>query len=269
MPHSLTIDAKNNILTANYAKGAAQAMLALGHKRPRIHCITSTVAQDISSDVILAVGATSSFTISVEEICELVAATNSLVVNIGTLDSNRRAAIIPAIQTATEYAKPWILDPVSVHASNTRLEFARGLMEYHPSLVRGNALEIQKLANSNSPMAAQELALQYGCVVAQTGETDIITNGVKTLMIANGHPMQTRISAMGCATTAFIACFMAIDHDAFDAAVQALLIMGVAAELAATKSFGPGSMHMNLLDSIYTINEQILARYGHVVELAN
>ena len=87
-------------------------------------------------------------------------------------------------------------------------------------------------------------------------------------MIGNGHPMQTRISAMGCATTAFIACFMAIDHDAFDAAVQALLIIGVAAELAANQSFGPGSMHINLLDAIYTINEQNLARYGHIVELA-
>jgi hydroxyethylthiazole kinase len=269
MPHSLSLDSKHNQLTADYAKGAAEALLALSHKRPRVQCITSTVAQDISSDVILAVGAASSFTISVEEISELVAATNSLVVNIGTLDANRRAAITPAIQTATEYGHPWILDPVSVHASNTRLEYARSLLEFHPSIVRGNALEIQALANSTSPMAAQELALQYGCVVAQTGETDIITNGVKTLMIANGHPMQTRISAMGCATTAFIACFMAIDHDAFDAAVQALLIMGVAAELAATKSFGPGSMHMNLLDSIYAINEQTLTRYGHVVELAN
>ena len=268
MPHSLSIDAKHNHLTADYAKGASQAMLALSHKRPRVHCVTSTVAQDISSDVILAVGATSSFTISLEEITELVAATNSLVINIGTLDSNRRAAIMPAIQTATEYTKPWILDPVSVHASNTRLQYARKLLDYRPAIVRGNALEIQKLANSKNPMAAQELALQYGCVVAQTGETDIITNGVKTLMIANGHSMQTRISAMGCATTAFIGCFMAIDHDAFDAAVQALLIIGVAAELAANKSFGPGSMHMNLLDSIYTINEQTLARYGHVVELA-
>jgi len=268
MPHSLSIDPTTNHLTADYAKGAPQAILALGHKHPRVHCITSTVAQDISSDFILAVGANSSFTINVEEISELVAATNSLVINIGTLDSNRKAAILPAIQTAKEYAKPWILDPVSVHASNTRLQYARNLLEYHPAIVRGNALEIQKLANSNSPMAAQELALQYGCVVAQTGETDIITNGVKTLMIGNGHPMQTRISAMGCATTAFIACFMAIDHDAFDAAVQALLIIGVAAELAANQSFGPGSMHINLLDAIYTINEQNLARYGHIVELA-
>jgi hydroxyethylthiazole kinase len=61
---------------------------------------------------------------------------------------------------------------------------------------------------------------------------------------------------------------MAVDHDAFDAAVQALLTMGVAAELAANKSFGPGSMHMNLLDSLYTINQQTIARYGHVLEVA-
>jgi hypothetical protein len=27
-------------------------------------------------------------------------------------------------------------------------------------------------------------------------------------------------------------------------------------------------MHMNLLDSLYTINQQTIARYGHVLEVA-
>ena len=267
MPHSISIDTSHNQLTAECATRAYQTMQAIGQKRPRVHCITSTVAQDISSDMILAIGAISSFTISIDTINELVSNTNALVVNIGTLDNNRRAAIMPAIQTASERHIPWILDPVSVHASPSRLEYAKSLLDYHPSVIRGNALEIQKLANSNSPMAAQELARQYGCIVAQTGETDLVTNGEKTYMIANGHVMQTRISAMGCATTAFIACFMALDHDAFDASVQALLIMGVSAELAATKSFGPGTMTINLLDAIYGIDQATLSRYGHVVAL--
>jgi len=267
MSNSLSISAHQNQLTAHYAKGAAEALAALSRKRSRVHCITSTVAQDISSDVILAVGAGSCFTLGVEEITELVAVTNSLVVNIGTLDANRKAAIRPAIQAANDYAKPWVLDPVSVHASKKRCAYAVELLQYRPQVIRANAMEIKALAGTSSPMAAQELALQQGCIVAQTGETDLITNGVKTIMVANGHAMQTRISAMGCATTAFLACFMAVDHDAFDASVQALLTMGVAAELAATKSFGPGSMHMNLLDTLYAINEQTLARYGHVLEL--
>jgi|TARA_B110001469_G_scaffold123319_1_gene135167 hydroxyethylthiazole kinase len=267
MPNSLSTSARQNQLTTHYAKGAAEALSALSRKRSRVHCITSTVAQDISSDVILAVGAGSCFTIGVEEITELVSVTNSLVVNIGTLDSNRKAAIRPAIQAANDYSKPWVLDPVSVHASKKRCAYAMELLHFRPHVIRANAMEIKALAGSSSPMAAQDLALQQGCVVAQTGETDLVTNGVKTIMIANGHEMQTRISAMGCATTAFMACFMAVDHDAFDAAVQALLTMGVAAELAANKSLGPGSMHMNLLDSIYAINEQTLSRYGHVLEL--
>ncbi|MDB4002442.1 hydroxyethylthiazole kinase [Oceanospirillaceae bacterium] len=267
MPNSLSSNLRQNQLTAFYAKGAIEALTALSKKRSRVHCITSTVAQDISSDVILAIGAGSSFTLGTEEITELVAVTNSLVVNIGTLDNNRKNAIRAALQAANDYSKPWILDPVSVHASKTRCAYAKELLQHRPHVIRANAMEIKALVGSSSPMAAQELALQQGCVVAQTGETDLVTNGVKTIMIANGHAMQTRISAMGCATTAFMACFMAVDHDAFDAAVQALLTMGVSAELAANKSFGPGSMHMNLLDSLYSINEVTLARYGHVLEL--
>ncbi len=267
MPNSLSSNLRQNQLTAHYAKGATEALTALRTRRSRVHCITSTVAQDISSDVILAVGGSSSFTLGAEEIAELVAVTNSLVVNIGTLDETRKSAIRLALQSANDFSKPWILDPVSVHASKKRCLYAQQLLQFRPRVIRANAMEIKALAGSSSPMAAQELALQYGCVVAQTGETDLVTNGVKTIMVANGHEMQTRISAMGCATTAFMACFMAVDHDGFDAAVQALLTMGVSAELAANKSLGPGSMHMNLLDSLYAINEATLARYGHVLEL--
>ena len=129
-----------------------------------------------------------------EEITELVSVTNSLVVNIGTLNSNRKAAIRPAIQAANDYAKPWILDPVSVHASKKRCAYAVELLQHRPQVIRANAMEIKALVGSSSPMAAQELALQQGCVVAQTGETDLITNGVKTIMIANDHEMPSKPS---------------------------------------------------------------------------
>ena len=112
MPNSLSSNLRQNQLTAFYAKGAIEALTALSKKRSRVHCITSTVAQDISSDVILAIGAGSSFTLGTEEITELVAVTNSLVVNIGTLDNNRKNAIRAALQAANDYSKPWILDPV-------------------------------------------------------------------------------------------------------------------------------------------------------------
>ena len=80
-----------------------------------------------------------------------------------------------------------------VHASKTRCAYAKELLQHRPHLIRANAMEIKALVGSSSPMAAQELALQQGCVVAQTGETDLATNGVKTIMIANGHAMPCKL----------------------------------------------------------------------------
>ncbi len=84
-----------------------------------------------------------------------------------------------------------MLDPVSVHASDTRCDYARELLELKPTVIRGNSAEIKALLGQDTPEAAWLLAQQTGAVVAQTGEADIVTDGSKALMIANGHLMQT------------------------------------------------------------------------------
>lgn len=251
--------------TRHYALQTAQALAAMVHKRPRVHCITNTVAMEFTADILMAVGAHPSMTMGLEEISQFVASANSLNINIGTLDSQRRAVMVQAVQTALDFQKPWILDPVSVHASEHRCDFAMELVAMGPTVICGNVAEIRTLASDDGPHAAQILAQSSGAIVAQTGETDLVTDGQRTLMIANGDPMQTRVSAMGCATNALIAGFMALDHDAFDATVQALLTLGVAAELAVKRAAGPGSLHMFLLDELYGLDQATLASKGHIV----
>ena len=251
--------------TAHYAQQTAQALDAMVRKRPRVHCITNTVAMEFTADILMAVGAHPSMTMGQEEIAEFVASANSLNINIGTLDSQRRAVIVPAVETALDFQKPWILDPVSVHASDSRCGFAQELITMSPTVICGNIAEIRTLAGSDSPHAPELLARQSGAVVAQTGETDVVTDGTRTVMIANGDPMQARVSAMGCATNALIAAFMALDHDAFDAVVEALMALGVAAEQAVARATGPGSFHMYLLDELYKLNQPMLQSRGHIV----
>lgn len=251
--------------TGYYATQTAQALAAMVRKRPRVHCLTNTVAMEFTADILMAVGAHPSMTMGLEEISEFVSCAHSLNVNIGTLDSQRRAVMLQAVQTALDFNKPWILDPVSVHASEHRCHFATELVAMQPTVICGNIAEIRTLAGTNSPHAAQQLARQSGAVVAQTGETDLVTDGQRTLMVANGSPLQTRVSAMGCATNALIAGFMALDHDAFDATVQALLTLGVAAERAAQRASGPGTLHMYLLDELYALDLQALVSAGHIV----
>jgi hydroxyethylthiazole kinase len=245
---------------------AAQSLRLLSHLAPRVQCITNPVAMDFSADILLAVGAQSSMTLGIEEIAEFVASANSLSINTGTLDSIRRAAINCAIDVAADYQKPWVLDPVSVQASATRRSFTLGLLEKKPAVIRGNYAEIHALANDDSPNAPQRLARQTGAVVVQSGETDLITDGRRTLLMTNGVLLQTRVAAMGCSSSALIGGFLAVADNAFDAAVQAMLVIGVAAEEAAALGAGPGSFKMHLLDCLYRIDEDTLVRRGRVIQ---
>lgn len=257
------IESQSNI---DYARSCATVLSTIAKQKPRVQCITNTVAMDFTSDILLAVGARPSLTMGIDEIREFVASSDSLSINIGTLDAIRKAAILPAIETALDYHRPWVLDPVSVHASETRCEYARELLELKPTVIRGNIAEIKALVGQDTPEAAWILAQQTGAVVAQTGEADIVTDGQRALMIANGHPMQTRVSAMGCAATAFVATFLAVNRRGFDATVQALLALSIAGEIAAERSEGPGSLHTHILDTLYNLNVSRLEERVHILK---
>ncbi len=257
------IESQSNL---DYARSCATMLETISQQKPRVQCITNTVAMDFTSDILLAVGARPSLTMGIDEIREFVASCDALSINIGTLDAIRKAAITPAIETALDYHRPWVLDPVSAHASEKRCEYARELLELKPTVIRGNIAEIKALVGTDKPEAAWMLAEQTGAVVAQTGEADIVTDGKKALMIANGDQMQTRVSAMGCAATAFVATFLAVNRRGFDATVQALLALAVAGEIAAAKSQGPGSLHMHILDTLYGLDKQTLEQRAHLLK---
>ena len=50
-----------------------------------------------------------------------------------------------------------------------------------------------------------------------------------------------------------------MERDAFAATVAALAVFGVAGEIAAARSPGPGSLQVALLDALYLLDEATLA----------
>src|SRR4030088_1218525 len=90
---------------------AADVLARIRARRPRVHCITNAVAQNFSANTLLAVGAVPSMTIAADEIADFVARADALLINLGTLDPERRIAIDLALAAAGERV-PWILDPV-------------------------------------------------------------------------------------------------------------------------------------------------------------
>ena len=77
--------------------------------RPHVHCITNTVAQNFTANVLLAAGGVPSMTIAAEEISDFVKMSDALLINLGTLDDERRVAVEKAVDTANQFKKPWVL----------------------------------------------------------------------------------------------------------------------------------------------------------------
>ena len=65
----------------------------------------------------------------------------------------------------------------------------------------------------------------------------------------------SKVTAMGCTATAIAGAFLAVEPDTFQAVFSAMAFMGVAGELAAKISKGPGSFQVNFLDKLYNISK--------------
>ncbi|NJN46792.1 MAG: hypothetical protein HC808_10280 [Candidatus Competibacteraceae bacterium] len=96
----------------------------------------------------------------------------------------------------------------------------------------------------------------------------LITDGHRRIEIANGHPLMTRVTGLGCAGSALIAAFLAVAEDGFAAATQALLSLGVAGEQAAMQAAGPGSFQWAILDWLYRLDEPLLEQQAKLREIA-
>ncbi len=79
------------------------------------------------------------------------------------------------------------------------------------------------------------------------------------MAIENGHPLMARVTGLGCSATAVIGAFLAVERDTFVATVAALAVFGVAGEIAAERSPGPGSLQVMLLDTLYALDEVTLS----------
>ena len=113
---------------------------------------------------------------------------------------------------------------------------------------------------------AARLARELRCVVAVTGAVDYVTDGTRTVAIANGHPLMARVTALGCTATSLVAACLAVGGNALVAAAHALAILGVCGELAAESAAGPGTLRLQLIDALYTIDGSTLDARARITE---
>ncbi|HNX36082.1 MAG TPA: hydroxyethylthiazole kinase [Kiritimatiellia bacterium] len=261
-------------------------------KKPLVHNLTNYVTVNDCANALLAVGASPVMADDPDDVRDIAALADAVVINIGTLNARTIPSMFAAGKIAAARGRPVILDPVGAGASRRRTGTALELMREIPfAVIRGNVSEIKTLLGGSgatrgvdasdgdlsadglagTAAAAKALADRTGAIVAVTGATDILTDGVQTLAVNNGHPLMSRITGSGCMLSAVTGAFCgAAQGRMLMAVAAALCTLGLAGEQAAARTLkekaGTGSFRTYLIDCLSLMDEATLAG-GMKIEL--
>lgn len=251
-------------------------ILRIRNTSPLVHSITNYVVMNNTANAVLAIGASPIMAHAKSEVEEMVNISHALVINIGTLDEYWEETMLIAIKKANELNKPWILDPVGAGATSYRDSVLSKIISLNPTVIRGNASEIIALsktsktitkgvdstAKSNEAVEAAKILVQnHKSIVCISGETDIIISENQEIHLKNGHPMMTKVTGLGCTASAIIGAFIGVIENKTEAVVSAMSLLGVAGEIAAKQSAGPGSLQLNIIDKLYNITKKEFSTY--------
>jgi len=250
-------------------------VLAVRARRPLVHSITNLVVMNFNANVLLAMGASPVMAHAHEEVADMAAIAQALVLNIGTLEPYWINSMCQALTVATARGIPTVLDPVGAGATRYRNESIQAILsQAMPGVIRGNASEIMSVAGTaaktrgvdsgaevaDALQAARELAGRSGGVVCVSGPVDQVLDAHgRHASLANGHEWMTRITGVGCSATALVGAFCAVQPDAWRATVSAMAYLGVVGEVAArqvqAQGQGVGSLQIALLDQLQLLDE--------------
>jgi hydroxyethylthiazole kinase len=254
----------------------------LRERKPLVHQITNYVVMNETANATLALGALPVMAHAREEVEEMVQLAGALVLNIGTLSPHWVEAMLLAGRAANAAGVPVVLDPVGAGATTYRTETARRILgDVGVTVLRGNAGEVATLVGVEAEVRgvesieaagtpgelAQAAARNLGLVASVTGVVDHVSDGGRTLAVANGHELLGRVTGTGCMASAITGCFLASNRDEpLEAAAEALAAFGIAAEDAARAAKGPGSFHVNLYDALAVLDPSTLDERARISE---
>jgi hydroxyethylthiazole kinase len=254
----------------------------LRERKPLVHQITNYVVMNETANATLALGALPVMAHAPQEVEEMVGLASALVLNIGTLSEHWTEAMLLAGRAASGRGIPVVLDPVGAGATAYRTETARRILdEASVTVLRGNPGEVATLVGAEAEVRgvesmasgiepaelAGEAARRLGLVASVTGPVDHVSDGGRTLAVANGHPLLAAVTGTGCISSALTGCFLAAKpDDPLEAAAEALAALGVAAEDAAAGAAGPGTFHAALYDALAALDPDTLDGRARISE---
>ncbi|MCS6551158.1 hydroxyethylthiazole kinase [Curtobacterium flaccumfaciens pv. flaccumfaciens] len=264
-----------------WAHRTAELLDAVRARAPLVQCITNTVVQNVTANVLLALGASPAMVDVPTEAGPFARVADALLVNTGTPHAEPRVAALEAVHAARAAGTPWVLDPVAVGSLPVRTALARDLLALHPTVLRGNASEVLALLGDSaggrgvdSTVGTEDarvasVAASDGrlvAAVAVSGAVDLlVAPGIGVVRVANGTDLLTRITGGGCALGAVVAAFTSVaPEDAGAAAVAATAVHTIAAELAARDAGGPGTFQPLFLDRLASLTPEDVVREARI-----
>ncbi|KAF2734766.1 TMP-TENI-domain-containing protein [Polyplosphaeria fusca] len=256
-----------------------QAVQAVASTSPLSHNMTNLVVQNLAASIALAIGASPIMSNNGDEASDLAKLNGGLVINMGTATPDALANHRKAIAAYNAAGGPIVLDPVGAGATAARRDaLAYLLASGYFDLIKGNEREILQVAQASGfKLSAhpQQRGVDSGAalfdleqrayivsrvarrernVVLMTGATDVISDGVRTYAVRNGHEYLGMVTGSGCALGTVLAAYMAARQgDKLMAAIAGMVHYEIAAELAASRGHirGPGTFIPAFIDELY------------------
>lgn len=179
-----------------------------------IHAIVSPLASNDLANVLLSLNQAPFLAEYYKEVYEVTQNSHALLINLGTLNENKLAAIKESLKSAKENNIPIILDPVGASATKVRLETSLYYLKNYPiKVLKGNYSEIYSLYHEKVSTrgvdakdveknqmieVCRNLSTMYNTIVVATGKEDIVTDGNETIILKNGSPLLPKITGTGC-----------------------------------------------------------------------
>ena len=247
--------------------------------KPVVHHLTNWVTIYDCANIVKVFGGSPVMAHAKEEVAEMAQIASALVLNIGTLTPEFVEAMKIASKSANKKGIPVILDACGAGATQLRDEKSFELLkETKINVIKGNASEIARISgesvqtkgvdagqvSKNMLEIAKNLSLRRKCTVVVTGKEDIITDGEKTYLIKNGHPMMTHVVGTGCMAASAIGAFCAVESDLAYASACGLLCFELGAECAVKLSAGPGTFKEKLFDCVFHLDKKTIDRMQKV-----
>ena len=232
-------------------------------QRPLVHLITNGVTAEFCANGLLALGARAVMAEAPQEVEEVVALAQALVLNLGQLTESKVKAMVKAARRAEQLGLPIILDPVGIGASAFRRQALDEVLQVmRPKVVRGNGAEIATLAghlcgsgvdamNFSSEQAAsdaRQVSEELGCVVALSGPKDYVVCQEGEQWIEGGHDRMARVTGTGCLASALMGAAVTVTSP-FEAAKAVYANLKLAAQEGAGAP-GLGSFRTKLIDHL-------------------